>query len=70
MNWWKALAWRKTYVKINLDEKEMKELEEIYWNVVKEWNEFKEEVKNKKEDNLVELYPYKIAWDTDDNIKR
>ena len=35
-----------------------------------EWKEFKETTKKKRDDKLMELYPYIIADNTEDNIKR
>ena len=66
----KVLEWRKRYAKFDLDDKEMKVLKDICKEVVKEQKEYKEEVRQNKEEHIIELFLYKITNDTEDNKKR
>ena len=56
-------------MKINADGVEIEELKEIYRNTVLDWKEYMSNVKNKREEKIIELYPYNIANDTEENIK-
>jgi len=66
----KALERRKEYANIDVNGKEINEIEEMYKQAIATWNSFKEESKRSREDKLMELYPYDIADDNENNAKR
>jgi len=66
----KALERRRLYAILNINGKELNELEEMHKQSVLDWKCFKDESKRKREEQLMELYLYDIADDTEDNAKR
>ena len=66
----KVLERRGLYANININRKELSELEEMHKQSIINWKSFKDESKRKREEQLMELYLYDIAEDTEENAKR
>ena len=61
---------RKDFCKLNLEDLELPALEDRYTGAIEEWESFKKDAIEKKEQDLLALYPVEIAGDSECAIKQ